>query len=126
MVDRKPKLGEILVECGLISPKDLERALTHQTEITDKNPADYEQETELGDYGSGLSDSNQRKANSMLSVSDVSRMLNIHINTVRRWSDEGIIKSCRINGRGDRRFDKDEIIALISKDCDFGQKKSIG
>ncbi|TRZ54178.1 MAG: DNA-binding protein, partial [Dehalococcoidia bacterium] len=28
----------------------------------------------------------------MLTASDVAHMLNVHINTLRRWSDKGIIK----------------------------------
>ena len=45
----------------------------------------------------------------MLTTSDVARMLSIHINTVRRWSNQGILKSYRIGSRGDRRFRKEDI-----------------
>ncbi|MCL0039074.1 helix-turn-helix domain-containing protein, partial [Dehalococcoidia bacterium] len=40
----------------------------------------------------------------MLTTSDVARLLNVHINTVRRWSNQGILKAYRIGSRGDRRF----------------------
>ena len=46
----------------------------------------------------------------MLNVSEVARLLHIHPNTLRRWSDQGIIKSYCITPRGDRRF--------ISRDID--------
>ena len=49
----------------------------------------------------------------MLTVRQVARLLNIHINTVRRWSNQGIIKSCRIGPRGDRRFRREEIALML-------------
>jgi excisionase family DNA binding protein len=42
--------------------------------------------------------------NRMLTVAEVAELLSLHINTVRRWSNQGIIKSYRIGPRGDRRF----------------------
>jgi len=40
----------------------------------------------------------------LLTVHDVSRILNIHVNTVRRWSNQGVFKPIRIGPRGDRRY----------------------
>jgi len=45
----------------------------------------------------------------MLTISDVSHLLNVHVNTVRRWSNQGLLKSYRIGSRGDRRFKKKDI-----------------
>lgn len=45
----------------------------------------------------------------MLTTSDVARILSVHINTVRRWSNQGILRSYRIGSRGDRRFRKEDI-----------------
>ena len=45
----------------------------------------------------------------MLSLNEVASLLHIHQNTVRRWSDAGIIKAIQINQRGDRRFLKKDI-----------------
>ena len=45
----------------------------------------------------------------MLTTSEVARILNVHINTVRRWSNQGSLKSYRIGSRGDRRFRKDDV-----------------
>lgn len=47
--------------------------------------------------------------NAMLTISEVAHLLNVHINTVRRWSNQGLLKSYRIGSRGDRRFKKDDI-----------------
>ncbi len=49
----------------------------------------------------------------MLTASDVAHLLNVHINTVRRWSNLGILKAYRIGSRGDRRFDRDSVINFI-------------
>jgi excisionase family DNA binding protein len=45
----------------------------------------------------------------MLTTSDVARLLSVHINTVRRWSNQGILKTYRIGSRGDRRFDQKDV-----------------
>ncbi len=46
----------------------------------------------------------------MLTISGVANMLNLHANTVRRWSDQGVLKTYRIGARGDRRFMRHDII----------------
>ena len=61
----------------------------------------------------------------MLTTSDVARILNIHINTVRRWSNQGILKSYRIGSRGDRRFRKEDIDNFFLKDTKHKEKQSI-
>ena len=52
----------------------------------------------------------------MLTTSEVARILSVHINTVRRWSNQGVLKSYRIGTRGDRRFRKEDIDSFFSKD----------
>ena len=51
--------------------------------------------------------------NSMLTVREVSQILHVHSNTLRRWSDMGIIKAYRIGPRGDRRFRQEDITLLL-------------
>jgi len=51
----------------------------------------------------------------MLTVKEVSRLLNIHPNTVRRWSEGGLIKAYRIGQRGDRRFKREDIDILLQE-----------
>ena len=51
----------------------------------------------------------------MLTTSEVAELLNVHINTVRRWSDHGLIRAYRICPRGDRRFDREEIVRFLTK-----------
>ena len=49
----------------------------------------------------------------LLTVSEVAPLLHVHINTVRRWSNQGVIKAYRIGPRGDRRFKREDITALV-------------
>jgi excisionase family DNA binding protein len=51
--------------------------------------------------------------NKMLTATEVARLLHIHINTVRRWSDRGLLTTYRIGPRGDRRFDRDDIYQFL-------------
>lgn len=51
---------------------------------------------------------------SMLTVGEVARMLDIHENTARRWSNRGILKAYRFGIRGERRFIKAEVEAVIT------------
>jgi excisionase family DNA binding protein len=55
-----------------------------------------------------------RKIESMLTVTEASRLLNVHPNTLRRWSNKGIIKTYRIGSRADRRFLKNDIDRFLS------------
>jgi excisionase family DNA binding protein len=54
-------------------------------------------------------------AKSLLTTRELARMLNVHINTVRRWSDQGILKSYRIGPRCDRRFSRDDIALFLEQ-----------
>ena len=58
---------------------------------------------------------NNNEIKSMLTVREVARLLHIHVNTVRRWSDRGIIKAYKINSRGDRRFRLEDVAHFISE-----------
>ncbi len=51
----------------------------------------------------------------MLTASEVAHLLNVHINTVRRWSNQGTIKAYRIGPRGDRRFQREDITHFLVK-----------
>ena len=54
---------------------------------------------------------NQKRV--MLTTSDVARLLNTHVNTVRRWSDQRLLKVYRIGPRGDRRFKREDIDSFL-------------
>ena len=49
----------------------------------------------------------------LLRTGEACRILCIHANTLRRWSEEGRVKTYRLGPRGDRRFRRDDIAALL-------------
>ena len=49
----------------------------------------------------------------MMTVREVARLLNVHSNTVRRWSDRGVIRAYRITRRGDRRYRREDIARFL-------------
>jgi diguanylate cyclase (GGDEF)-like protein len=51
----------------------------------------------------------------LLSVSDAARLLGVHANTVRTWTDRGVLACRRINERGDRRYSRREIERFLSR-----------
>ena len=51
----------------------------------------------------------------LLTVEEASSVLHVHSNTLRRWSDSGIIKAYRIGVRGDRRFRQDDIVRFLAQ-----------
>ena len=59
-----------------------------------------------------------RRHNHMLTTRDVTHLLNVHINTVRRWSNKGLLKTYRIGSRGDRRFWSEDINGFLIEQSD--------
>ena len=49
----------------------------------------------------------------MLTVYDVSQLLNVNSSTVRRWTNIGTLKTYRIGPRGDRRFRLDDVMKVL-------------
>jgi len=49
----------------------------------------------------------------MLTIREVARLLHVHPNTLRRWSNTGRLRPYRINSRGDRRFKREEIAKFL-------------
>jgi len=63
----------------------------------------------------------------MLTVREVARLLHIHSNTVRRWSDRGILGAYRITRRGDRRFRREDIARFLAElNANSGREKEAG
>ncbi len=54
----------------------------------------------------------------MLTVSEAARLLHVHPNTIRQWSDSGLLKSYRLGYRRDRRFKPEDVYRLIVSEQD--------
>jgi excisionase family DNA binding protein len=55
-----------------------------------------------------------RQMRPMLTVREVADLLHIHTNTVRRWSDRGVLRAYRIAQRGDRRFRREDVARFLA------------
>jgi excisionase family DNA binding protein len=60
------------------------------------------------------SESGAERTASLLRTGDVARLLGIHTNTVRRWANDGSLKSYRVGKRGDRRFRRGDVERALS------------
>ena len=50
----------------------------------------------------------------LLTTSEVAKILYYHVNSVRRLADSGTIRSFRIGSRGDRRFSRQDVTDFIA------------
>ena len=55
-----------------------------------------------------------RPIDATLSVTKAARLLGVHPNTVRAWSDAGRLRYYRINPRGDRRYRLGDLQRFLS------------
>ena len=51
----------------------------------------------------------------LLTLRQTSELLQVHPNTLRDWDKKGILKAVRIGQRGDRRYNKKDILKLLEK-----------
>ena len=68
------------------------------------------------------------RLSNMLTLREVARLLHVHPNTLRRWSNDGKIKAYRITERGDRRFKREEVARFLAElnGGDHGGRKNGG
>ncbi len=57
----------------------------------------------------------EREIGNLLTIREVAQLLHVHPNTLRRWSDTGIIRAYRITQRGDRRFTRQDVERYLSE-----------
>jgi excisionase family DNA binding protein len=51
----------------------------------------------------------------LMTVREVAELLHVHPNTLRRWSNNGMLMTYRINSRGDRRYKREEIVRFLAE-----------
>ncbi len=56
-----------------------------------------------------------KTSGNLLTISDAARLLNVHVHTLRRWGNQGILSVRRIGPRGDRRFQRQEVESLVKE-----------
>ena len=56
---------------------------------------------------------NVKRNDYLLTIMEVAHQLHVHENTVRSWSNQGILKAYRIGSRGDRRFKQKDITLFL-------------
>jgi excisionase family DNA binding protein len=59
--------------------------------------------------------SSEERLSNLLTLREVARLLHVHPNTLRRWSNDGRIRAYRITARGDRRFKREEVIRFLAE-----------
>lgn len=52
----------------------------------------------------------------MLTVSEVAELVHVHPNTVRQWSNCGLLRCYRVGYRRDRRFKPEDLNAFLTSD----------
>jgi len=65
---------------------------------------------------------NRDQAGRMLRTGEACRILCIHCNTLRRWSEQGMINAYRVGPRGDRRFRLEDVNALLAEEIRFNSE----
>lgn len=49
----------------------------------------------------------------LLTIRQAAEVLNVHVETLRRWDKRGKLNAVRVNERGDRRYDPKDIEAIL-------------
>ncbi len=58
---------------------------------------------------------NDKELSEYLTLSEVSKLLKVHPNTLRNWDKNGTLKPIRIGERKLRRYKKEEVIKFLER-----------
>jgi len=50
----------------------------------------------------------------LLTMKETCELLKVHPNTLRQWDKKGVLKAVRFGSRGDRKYRKEEVLALMN------------
>ncbi len=92
---------------------DMRQAGLAYAEIGRRLGISRERVRQIHSYNNGNRRTRASKVSPWLTTGDVARLVNIHTNTVRRWTNNGILKAYRLGPRGDRRFRRADINRLF-------------
>ena len=51
----------------------------------------------------------------LLTIRQAAEILNVHVETLRRWDGSGKLKAFRVNERGDRRYKPEDLENYLKK-----------
>ena len=51
----------------------------------------------------------------LLTMKETCELLKVHANTLRQWDKNGVLKAVRFGTRRDRRYKKEDVIALLNQ-----------
>jgi DNA (cytosine-5)-methyltransferase 1 len=57
-----------------------------------------------------------KPADQLLTINEVAKMLRVHPETLRRWDNDGKLKSIRVSERGHRKYKKSDIEILLQSE----------
>ncbi len=57
--------------------------------------------------------SNKDEPKEYLRVSEASKLLGVHANTLRNWDRHGLLKPVRVGVRKERRYKREDILKLL-------------
>jgi len=49
----------------------------------------------------------------LLTIRQATEVLNVHVETLRRWDRSGKLKAIRVNDRGDRRYKSEDLEKML-------------
>jgi len=49
----------------------------------------------------------------LLTIRQAAEVLNVHVETLRRWDRSGKLKAIRVNDRGDRRYKSEDLEKML-------------
>ncbi|MFH0943216.1 MAG: helix-turn-helix domain-containing protein [Candidatus Beckwithbacteria bacterium] len=52
----------------------------------------------------------------LLTIRQAAEILNVHVETLRRWDKAGKLKAIRVNERGDRRYKPEDLERIVKND----------
>jgi len=55
----------------------------------------------------------------LLTTTEVAALLHLHVNTVRRLGDRGLLRYYRICRRGDRRYHREDVLRFLEESRDL-------
>ena len=62
----------------------------------------------------GKTNTMRQEVPELLTISEASKTLKVHPNTLRKWDKKGILKAVRFGQRGDRRYRKEDLSKFIN------------